>query len=205
MTRPLSPTSFAILGLLSLRSWTTYELAKQAQRSLNWFWPRAERKLYDEPKRLAAAGYATATVERTGRRRGTRYTITDAGRDALAAWLDESPAAPSLEFEGMLKVFFADAGSLDQLAANLADIEHQAGERLAAIEVMVDESAAGTSAFPERLHLSALTLPFHVAQERALRDWAAWAQQQVKHWVSTGDPDAWAPDEVLHQLRHDSH
>jgi PadR family transcriptional regulator AphA len=42
-------TSYAVLGLLSVRSWTTYELAKQVQRSLNWFWPRAERKLYDEP------------------------------------------------------------------------------------------------------------------------------------------------------------
>ena len=45
-------TSYAVLGLLSVRSWTTYELAKQVQRSLNWFWPRAERKLYDEPKQL---------------------------------------------------------------------------------------------------------------------------------------------------------
>ena len=61
MTSPpstLSTTSHAILGLLSLRSWTTYELAKQVQRSIGWFWPRAERKLYDEPKRLVAAGLA---------------------------------------------------------------------------------------------------------------------------------------------------
>ena len=52
MTAPLSTTSYAILGLLALRPWTTYELAKQVQKSLGWFWPRAERKLYDEPKRL---------------------------------------------------------------------------------------------------------------------------------------------------------
>ena len=53
---PLTSTTHAVLGLLSLRPWTTYELAKQVQRSLGWFWPRAERKLYDEPKRLVAAG-----------------------------------------------------------------------------------------------------------------------------------------------------
>ena len=65
---PRTTTSYAVLGLLSVRSWTTYELAKQVQRSLNWFWPRAERKLYDEPKRLAAAGLAKSAKEMTGAR-----------------------------------------------------------------------------------------------------------------------------------------
>ncbi len=61
MTSPRTTTSYALLGLLGLRDWTTYELARQVQRSLHWFWPRAERKLYDEPKRLVADGLATAT------------------------------------------------------------------------------------------------------------------------------------------------
>ena len=62
MPEPISPTSGAILGLLSLRSWSTYELAKQVQRSVGWFWPRAERKLYEEPKRLVAAGFAKGAL-----------------------------------------------------------------------------------------------------------------------------------------------
>ena len=109
------PTTYAILGLLSVRPWTTYELAKQVQRSLSWFWPRAERKLYDEPKRLVADGLATATKESTGKRPRTVYGITDAGREELRRWLDEPPAPPTTEFEGLVKIFFAEAGSLDQL------------------------------------------------------------------------------------------
>ena len=57
VTESRSTTSYALLGLLSLRSWTTYELAKQVQRSIGWFWPRAERKLYDEPKRLVDSAF----------------------------------------------------------------------------------------------------------------------------------------------------
>lgn len=76
-------TTYALLALLGVRDWTTYELAKQVQRSLNWFWPRAERKLYDEPKRLVADGLATASVGATGKRPKTVYAITDAGRDEL--------------------------------------------------------------------------------------------------------------------------
>jgi DNA-binding PadR family transcriptional regulator len=104
-----------VLGLLALRDWTTYELAKQMHRSLHWFWPRAERKLYDEPKRLVADGLATASAEATGKRPKTVYSITPAGRSALSDWLDEPSATPALEFEAMVKVFFADAGSLEQL------------------------------------------------------------------------------------------
>src|SRR3712207_1615136 len=116
-TTGLTTTSYALLGLLSVRSWTTYELAKQVQRSLNWFWPRAERKLYDEPKQLAALGLAVTEERFTGRRRSRAYSITDEGRADLRRWLDEPPAPRLSEFEGMVKVFFADAGDLAQLRA----------------------------------------------------------------------------------------
>ncbi len=45
VTGTRTTTSHALLGLLAVRDWTTYELAKQVKRSLSWFWPRAERKL----------------------------------------------------------------------------------------------------------------------------------------------------------------
>ena len=130
MPRDRTTTSYAVLGLLAIRPWTTYELAKQVQRSLRWFWPRAERKLYDEPKRLADDGLATATREHTGKRGRTVYTITEAGRAALRDWLGEPFAPPTTEFEGMVKVFFADAGSRQQLLATIERIEAQATERL---------------------------------------------------------------------------
>lgn len=115
---------------MNLRSWSTYELAKQVKRSLHWFWPRAERKLYQEPKLLVAAGLATASMEATGNRPRTVYTITDAGRAALAAWLSEPPEPRSAEFAAMVKVFFADAVSLRlQLEQDLAVVRWVAWAR----------------------------------------------------------------------------
>ena len=93
----LSPTSYALLGLLSLRRWTTYELTQQAQRSLRFLYPRAERHLYAEAKRLAEAGLARSESTFTGRRRGTTYAITPAGRKALQEWLRTRPGPPVLE------------------------------------------------------------------------------------------------------------
>ena len=188
---PRTTTSYAILGLLSVRQWSTYELAKQVRRSLRWFWPRTERKIYDEPKRLVAEGLATATRQYTGQRPRTVYGITNQGRDELSRWLDRPPVTRSVEFEGMLKLFFADAGSLDQLTATLTAIERDAADRLAELAEVNKQNLAGTNKFPQRLHLSVLALRLHVEQEIVVYNWARWARDQAATWKSTRDPGVW--------------
>jgi PadR family transcriptional regulator AphA len=200
METPLTTTSYALLGLLSVRAWTTYELAKQVQRSLRWFWPRAERKLYDEPKRLVAAGLATATTEQTGRRTRTVYTITAAGRRELRRWLGRPPAPPVSEFEGMVKVFFATAAGKAELMSTLGAIAAQAADRRAELRGMAAQSLAGTSPFPERRHLGALALRLHVDLEHLVEEWAVWAQEQVTSWPQPKDPGEWPADAVLADL-----
>ncbi len=196
-------TSFALLGLLRLQDWTTYELAKQAQRSLHWFWPRAERKLYDEPKFLVEEGLASAQSHATGKRPKTVYGITAAGRKELKRWLDEPPAPRSSEFEGMVKIFFADAGDLTQLRTNLDRIEAEAVDGLAVLA----EMAAAPIVFPQRLHLSALTIRLRIEQERTVVRWARWARAQVDEWESTRDAGEWdargALDELVASIKDD--
>lgn len=191
-------TTYALLGLLALRDWTTYELAKQAQRSLHWFWPRAERKLYDEPKRLVAEGLATASAETTGRRPKTVYSITDAGREELRRWLDEPPAARTSEFEALVKLFYADQGSAEQLLTTLRRVTEEAEGRLEALLAMAAQTQ--DLPFPERRHISALGLTLAVEQERVVLRWAAWATEQVERWDSTTDAGAWDPQVALDAL-----
>src|SRR5689334_24243423 len=104
MAKPAAPpalttTSYAILGLLAVRSWTTYELAEQMRRALGQFWPRAESGIYSEPKKLVAAGFATSTTEYVGKRPRERYAITPAGKRALKQWIPGEGAGPVVEFE----------------------------------------------------------------------------------------------------------
>jgi DNA-binding PadR family transcriptional regulator len=187
----LTTTSYAILGLLSVRSWTTYELAQQVQRSLGWFWPRAERKLYDEPKRLVASGLAECEREMIGARPRTVYAVTRRGRNALRRWLGEAPAPPTLEFEGMVKVFFADGGTLEQLRTTLTAIAETAEGRLTELESKVVENASGEVPFPQRLPLNTIGLRFHLDHEKAIAAWARWALDQTAEWNSPTDPGPW--------------
>jgi PadR family transcriptional regulator AphA len=181
---PRTSTTYALLGLLALRDWTTYELAKQVQRSLHWFWPRAERKLYDEPKRLVADGLATASAEATGKRPKTVYSITPSGRAALGEWLDEPSAARTTEWEGLVKVFFADAGTAEQLRTNLDRVVAESESRL---QQLADTMQVGLDAppFPGRLHIQVLCLKALVEEELSLLRWARWARDEVDGWDDT--------------------
>ena len=191
MTTEPTTTSQAILGLLALRPWTTYELAKQVQRSLGWFWPRTERKLYDEPKRLVAAGLATSKQEMTGARPRTVYGITARGRKALRAWLGAPPAPPSLEFEGLVKVFFADGGTLEQLRETLDRIAATSDERVAELADKFAQHASGDIPFPERRALNTVALRFQYDHEQLIGDWARWARAQIADWRSPTDCGRW--------------
>lgn len=172
-----------MLGLLALRPWTTYELAKQMQRSVSWFWPRAERKLYDEPKRLAALGLATTETVARGKRPSTIYDITPEGRRVLREWVHDGPGSPmSIEMEPMIRVFFADSGSPAALRATLAGVEAQALANLEQLGAMAAEAAQGGDHFPARRATNALAMELWVRLQETTRDWAQWAQAEVESW-----------------------
>lgn len=185
----LTTTSYAVLGLLCLRDWSTYELAKQMSRSMRIWWPRAESRVYEEPKRLLRLGLVTATDEGVGERPRTVYSITPAGRAAVEAWLDDPGRLYRLEFEGMLKVFFADQGSLRQLRDRIDDIGEAARDELARGVPFDDEYLATGGPFPERLHLIELVTDLHLRFLHATIEWADDARARTADWRSTTDGD----------------
>src|SRR5262249_50693183 len=160
-----------------VRPHTAYELARQVGRSLRWCWPRAEGRIYDEPKLLVAHGLARATEGTTGRRPKTTYAITAAGRRALAAWLAEpSDAAPELEYEALLKVSFAEHGSKAALAAQLQSVLEHARSNLAFGESMAAIYLRGEAPFPERIPMSVRLWTFLRTFHEGM---AAWAEESL--------------------------
>ena len=107
----LTSTSYGVLGLLAVRPHSTYELAKSMDRSVGRVWPRARSKLYEEPRKLVAHGYATARKESVGRRPRTVYTVTTAGRRALTTWLAEPGDGPLSPRDGSWRFLTVNATS----------------------------------------------------------------------------------------------
>jgi DNA-binding PadR family transcriptional regulator len=142
------------LGLLSIKPWSSYELTQQMDCSLGRVWPRAVSKPYKGPKKLASHGLARSATEQNGRRTRTVYAITAQGRRALAEWLHQPGDAPVLQFEQLLKVFFADNGTKTDLLATLAAAQEWARARCAESLAIGEQyrtgagrSARGGSAF----------------------------------------------------------
>jgi DNA-binding PadR family transcriptional regulator len=194
MASELSTTSYAVLGLLALRGWSTYELAEQMRRALGQFWPRAESGLYEEPKKLVAHGLARATREYVGRRPRTRYTITAQGRRALAAWVAAPAASPDpvLEFEPLVKVFFAEHSDKARLLETVRGVLTSMEDRAAANAGISHEYIEGRGPYPERLPWLILTGKLLDEFEQAVDRWARWAIETVEQWpedLSAAEPD----------------
>jgi PadR family transcriptional regulator, regulatory protein AphA len=178
----LTTTSFAILGLLAVQPWSTYELTRQMDRSLGRIWPRAQSKLYEEPKKLVELGLAEASTEPVGRRPRTVYAITADGRRALAEWLREPGDGPIIEFEQLLKLFFAENGSRTDALATLAAARTWAQERNADNLVAAREYQAGSGRFQHRAPQNLLVGAFLVEFYRMVGQWCDWAVEQVEGW-----------------------
>ncbi len=184
----LSPTSYAILGLLAIKPWSTYELTKQMRRALRFVWPRAESNLYREPQRLVAAGLATAAERRLGRRKRTEYSITADGRSALVAWL-EKPATPTLlESEAMLKVLFGNYVTTDVLIRQIEAFGAEAEAVDTPWRTIAREYVEGRGPFPERAHVNLLYWVLLDRWARLRVDWARWASAEVARWPDERGP-----------------
>ncbi|OLL77745.1 Transcriptional regulator, PadR family [Pseudonocardia sp. Ae168_Ps1] len=185
MPRGQTPTttSYAMLGLLAVRPWSTYELTNQIRRSLARFWPRASSKLYEEPRKLVALGYATAESQNQGRRRRTVYTITEDGRRALAAWLTEPGSPPpALESEQLLRVFLADNGTKGDLLRTIEATRRWARETAAVDAAIARSYLEGDAPFPDRAGLNTLVGRYLSDMSAATERWADWAGEVVASW-----------------------
>lgn len=194
----LSPTAAALLGLLAQRDWSTYELTRQAQRSIRWFWNRAERKLYDEPKALVAKGFAHSVVGATGKRPRTVYSITPDGRAALSRWLGEEGHPPVFELENLIRVFFADLGDVDQLRATIARMASMSARQRAELLHVVATRPIDDPMLSAREPVNALALQLVLALYQTVGDWADWASEVTDDWTSTTNP-SWSGAAVFDQ------
>jgi PadR family transcriptional regulator, regulatory protein AphA len=137
-TPRLSYTSYLVLGLVAgLGTATPYELKQMANASIGNFWSFPHSQLYSEPDRLAELGLLEVEQEEGGRHR-KRYSVTEAGRAAMQAWLREPETGPcEIREPGLLQLFFgalADEADMTRVAQARVQLYQQELERYAEIE-----------------------------------------------------------------------
>jgi DNA-binding PadR family transcriptional regulator len=205
--KQLTTTSYAVLGLLSLRPYSAYDLAQQMQRSMHYIWPRAVSAIYTEPKNLEEHGYARSSVQQQGGRSRTVYTITASGRRAFKAWLALDSSPLQLESEALVRLTFADQGSLSaarNIARNMLDDAEALLTRLRLQSRTYDE-AAGGGPFPDRMHIVSVTGRFMHEHALMLVRYATWLIEETDGWDSVGPSLAGRGRVLMDELRRDFH
>jgi len=132
-------TPYAVLGMLSLAPMSGYDIRKESEQSIGYFWSESFGQIYPALRDLKAEGLIR---RRTGKSNGNRerqvYEITERGREALAAWRAEPPRETPLRNELLLKLFFGRADA----------VAHEAGW----IEKVLEEQHADLREF-ERIRV----------------------------------------------------
>jgi DNA-binding PadR family transcriptional regulator len=106
----VNPTAASLLGFLHGGPMSGWELARGVERSIGDFWNVTRSQVYRELRSLQGAGLVEAGQPGVRERRA--YTITGAGREAFAAWINRPPGDDIVRSPLLLTVFFG--GMLDE-------------------------------------------------------------------------------------------
>jgi len=178
----LGTTSYVVLGLVSRRPSSGYDLAALAARSIANFWPISKSQVYAELARLELDGYILGThVEQDKRPDKRRYELTSAGGEALAGWLGETGYVPERYRSGFLaKFFFAGQMAAEQRLAMLAQYRSE----VAAYRVVLQGIVETLETRPESLYGRATALYGLINADAKIR----WIDQMIELDAAHGQP-----------------
>lgn len=143
MPQGLPATAWAVLGILSFgRELSGYQVKRWADHSLTFFyWSPAISQVYGELKRLESRGYVSGRDVVEEQRTTRVYSITDEGRSALTAWLEDSPVEPPVLKHGVLLRLWLGHLSSPARLRDLID-QHRKGVEAVLADLASDERRA---------------------------------------------------------------
>jgi PadR family transcriptional regulator, regulatory protein AphA len=107
MKRDGGTTPNALLGLLSMKPMSGYDIRALISESIGHFWSESYGQIYPSLKRLAAGGFVEKKTQRQKARPDRNvYSLTGKGRERLREWLALPAAEEVHRSELLLKLFF---------------------------------------------------------------------------------------------------
>lgn len=105
---------YAILGILTARPMSGYEIAKYFEDPMGFVWSAPQSQIYPELHRMEKDGLIEAEVVKRGSRATKRrYSVTGSGEDALRRWLADPAPAPPERDAFRLRTVYMDMVPID--------------------------------------------------------------------------------------------
>ena len=131
-----------LLGLLTIRKASGYDLSKLFQESLSFFWVANQRQIYRELDKMEELGWVVSgKVEQDARPNKRVYGITQEGNRELLRWLREENAADLAVVRNplLMKLFFSAKVEKETSIALLKNYRKICEDARAAIAAQVAE------------------------------------------------------------------
>ena len=138
---------YAILGFLSWRALSGYDLKKMFGDSIFLHWSGNNNQIYRTLVQLHKEGFVTSEVQHqeTGPSKKI-YTITEEGESELREWVLSSPELPQLRSSFLVQLAWADQLKPDELNTLLEKYEHEVHMQL----LMYQEQRRRNQLYPDR-------------------------------------------------------
>ncbi|WP_309122045.1 PadR family transcriptional regulator [Paenibacillus sp.] len=122
---------YAILGILSYRSMSGYDLKKIMQESPIFPWSGNNNQIYKSLVELLEAGLLTHEVVHQESSPSKKiYSISDAGSEALERWANSRPEPPECKKLFLAQLAWADVLSEEELDGLIGRYEEEVESRL---------------------------------------------------------------------------
>ena len=173
----------AILGFLSYKPFSGYDLKKVFDTSVNHFWPADQSQIYRTLARLAEREWAEVEVVPQKDRPARKvYHITEVGRQELRRWLTAPLPFRDSRHASLIQVFFAGQLSDEEI---LAMLKREAEPLRAALERYdrVPEMSAPfieTIDSPREAFFWMLTLEYGIRMAQASLEWIESVIQRIE-------------------------
>ena len=100
---------YSLLGCLTIRPWSGYDLAKLFDETITHFWSASHSQIYRTLNQMLDDGLVTFDrIEQTDYPDKKVYSITETGRDELRAWLAEPHGLVVIRHEFLVQLTFAN-------------------------------------------------------------------------------------------------
>lgn len=117
---------YAILGFLSWRSLSGYDLKKIFEDSQFFYWSGNNNQIYTTLVQLHKEELVTTEVQHQERGPSRKlYTLTEKGRSELRQWLLSAPEPPQLRNSFLIQLAWADQLEPTELDTLLEKYEHE--------------------------------------------------------------------------------
>ncbi len=166
--------SYAILAILADTACSGYDLAKQFDGSVGYFWAASHQQIYRELAKLEQKGWIEAElVAQASRPNKKIFALTGLGQQAMVHWIGQPSKISRTKEEILVKLF---AGHLVEPPVLLTELQRYQREHEQQLQVY-QQIELEVFSRPEQLPRSAkyqyLTLQQGIRYEKGLLDWCA--------------------------------